>query len=215
MNLLAQTPDVTVINEATSFSWASMVTGVLPALVALLVVYIGGRQQRARQATEMAAAESRWKEERDFERERFAMQERRKLYADFLVQADTLRFATRHALAHGHHVHELEDSQQEAALHDWMDANDEFDRLIVEAYLVASDEFCHVAQALKDAYLELDVLGDDRQRTAEQFFDGDEVDVPVIDLIFDLEHDARHVARRDLGLSPSTSVTDRVQPPSS
>jgi hypothetical protein len=51
--MIAQVPDVTVINEGSPL-WRDLITTAVPALVALVVVWIGGRQLRERQRDETA-----------------------------------------------------------------------------------------------------------------------------------------------------------------
>lgn len=135
-------------------------TAAVPALVALAVVFIGGRQQRARQRDELAQAQKRWREERDFERERFALQERRKLYADYLSHVSHMVYLTTHALAHQPHGEcgALCEDHEEDALQDWMQANNELDRLFYEVGIIGSSDFYGVAVKIHDAFDSVHVL---------------------------------------------------------
>ena len=66
----------------------------IPAAVALAVVFIGGAMSSARMTRQIGQAERRWADEQRFEREKFATQERRTLYAGYIAALDRLSYTT-------------------------------------------------------------------------------------------------------------------------
>lgn len=209
--IFGQVPAVTIVNEGGGFSWVALLTGVLPALVALLVVWIGGRQQQARQRDDAKAGATRWSEEQAFERERFALQERRKLYAEFLDQADRLSYLTTHALAHHGPQPPLCEHEEEDAIQEWMAGDDKLNRLLIEVALIGSTTFYEIAEDLQTCYRHLDVIYPAAKGVAA-WFDGTDEHPPVSSMVRDLERDLTFIARDDLGL-PSPGKGSDLPPP--
>lgn len=172
---------MTVVNEGAPV-WRDLVTTAVPALVALLVVWLGGRQLRARQRDDAAAQELWWAEQRAFELKRIAMQERRKVYAEYLTKVDELMLQTTHVLASGHPDHPPDCGEDHSdARRTWMKTHQRFGWLTQEVMIVGSSRVYGLAHELNEIFNDLDLLGESPGAKAvdEWFFDGDEEPGPT------------------------------------
>lgn len=118
----------------------------IPAAVALAVVFIGGGQSRRRMEAQLADGRTQWQEQQDFERQKFRMQERRTIYADFLAALDRLGYLSMHATSHEH-----DDATKEDAYQLWMERHDKLMNTIMEIRIIGSDEFVAIADEV-DAF---------------------------------------------------------------
>lgn len=201
---------VTVINHAPP-AWRDLITTAVPALVALIVVWLGGRQQRARQRDDAAASERRWAEQRAFERKRLAIQQRRNVYAKYLAKLDEMGYLTTHALGHRHPDHPpMCEDHQEDAWQDWMQAHQRLVWLTQEIALVGSPRVYGLAYEVAEIFRDLDVLGTTPEAVQAWFFDGDEEPGPAFKRYRAIMTELLLEAREEVNAFPIDEETDSM-----
>lgn len=183
------------INQGPSILSELIIAG-LPALVALAVVFIGGRQSRSRLNDQLQKSDSRWADQQAFEQQKFALQERRTLYAEFLNTADKLIYCTYHATGHRH-----DHATTDAALQEWMEQHDKLSRLSTEIQIVGSMEFVQIANDTMTLWSDWigPILDADPDATAPWSDDGSLPDEDGPDkTAYRLLADGRNQARREI-----------------
>ena len=159
--MIAAARQIVYIYENASI-WRDLIIAGIPAAVALLVVFIGGQQSRNRLIQQLHEADERWTDQQRFEREKFATQERRVLYAGLIHSQGKLGYDTLEALGH------LDDPDKTAtSLQTWMTDHNNMTAQINEIRVIGSEEFVAIAEKIDsfwDYWLEPTIDGDQGTR---------------------------------------------------
>ncbi len=172
----------------------------IPAVVALVVVWIGGKQTSERQRREFEANEERWERDRELERRRFERGERRALYADYLNALEKSVYHITHCLGHVNPEHPAECGDDLlAAVHDWMIVDQELNRLLGDVFLIGSLDFYFMARDIHDLIIELGVTYPS-QEAMESWFHGEDGTPPgpALEHFQDLKLQLMMTARDDV-----------------